>query len=225
MGAANKQDYFQQGETWEAEVIQSLRSQRNAWVIVAIVALVLATVGVFAVMALTPLKRTEALIVEVDKASGKAEIVTAYDGDVRTISVKDQLAKYFINKYLVARESYFPTLDVEENYVLVQEFSEGAALNNYAKRFLADSPENPFIKYGSSTVKIKIVSISFLRDDTATVRYTLTVQKGQEADKVTSYIDILNYKFVNVPTEESARLKNPLGFKVTEYRSDIEIPN
>lgn len=223
MSAAAPEVNFQHGQEWDDELIHGLRSQRNTWMIVGIVSLVIALVSVIAVVGLTPLKRVEPIVVEVDKATGKAEVTTTYDGDVTKLSVQEQLAKYFINKYLIARESHNPNLDLEDNYVLVQELSEGVAFGAYAKRFSDGHPDNPFARYGSNTVKVKISSISFLRGDTATVRYTLIEQKAQEADTQTHYIDILNYKFVNVPTEEAARLKNPLGFKVTEYRSDIEI--
>ncbi len=223
MTAAAPEANFKEGEEWDDELIHGLRSQRNMWMIVALVALAIALASVIAVAGLTPLKRVEPIVVEVDKATGKAEVTTTYNGDVSKMSVQEQLAKYFINKYLIARESHNPNLDLEENYVLVQELSEGVAFNIYTKRFTDGHTDNPFTRYGSNKVKVKISSISFLRGDTATVRYTLIEQKAQEADTEIHYIDILNYKFVNVPTEESARLKNPLGFKVTEYRSDIEI--
>lgn len=223
MSAAAPEANFKEGEAWDDELIHGLRSQRNIWMIVAVVSLVIALAAVVAVAGLTPLKRVEPIVVEIDKATGKAEVTTTYDGDVSKLSVQEQLAKYFINKYLIARESHNPSLDLEDNYVLVQELSEGVAFNIYAKRFSDGHPDNPFTRYGNNKVKVKISSISFLRGDTATVRYTLIEQKAQEADTATHYIDILNYKFVNVPTEEAARLKNPLGFKVTEYRSDIEI--
>lgn len=223
MSTAISEVHLKQGEEWDDELIYALRSQRNIWMIVAVVSLAIALAAVLAVSALTPLKRVEPIVVEIDKATGKAEVTTTYDGDVSKLSVQEQLAKYFINKYLIARESHNPNLDLEDNYVLVQELSEGLAFNVYAKRFTDGHTDNPFTRYGSNRVKVKISSISFLRGDTATVRYTLIEQKAQEADTATHYIDILNYKFVNVPTEEAARLKNPLGFKVTEYRSDIEI--
>jgi type IV secretion system protein VirB8 len=223
MNSAAPDHYFEQAEDWDNELIRGLRSQRNIWMIVGLISLLIALMAVAAVVGLTPLKRVEPIVIEVDKASGKAEVATTYDGDVTQLSVQEQLAKYFINKYLVARESHNPNLDLEDNYVLVQELSEGAAFSNYAKRFTEDAPDNPFTRYGNNTARVKISSISFLRSDTATVRYTLIEEKGQEADKQTHFIDILNYKFVNVPTDEAARLKNPLGFKVTEYRSDIEI--
>ena len=217
--------HFSEGEKWEEDVIKNLRSQRNAMTIVSIISLIVALVAVFAIAALTPLKTVEPFVVEVDVKTGRAEVLSLYRGDVKTLSINEQLAKYFIGKYLVARESHNPNLDIEENYVLVQELSEGRGFNTYAKRFADEHPENPFSRYGENTAKVKIISISFLRGDTATIRYSITEQKTQEADLVTHYIDILNYKFTSVPTGEAARMKNPLGFKVTEYRTDQELLN
>jgi len=223
MNTAAQEEHLKAGEAWEDEIISGLRSQRNTWMVVAGVALAIALFAVIGVMGLTPLKSVEPIVIEVDKASGRAEVATTYKGDVTQLTVQEQLSKYFISKYLLARESHNPNLDLEENYVLVQELSEGVGFSTYAKRFSEGHPENPFSKYGSSTAEVEISSISFLRSDTATVRYTIVERKVQESDAVTHYIDILNYKFTNVPTSEAARLKNPLGFKVTEYRSDREI--
>ena len=223
MSDAALEAHFKQGEAWDDELIYALRSQRTIWMMVALISLTIALAAVIAVAGLTPLKRVEAIVVEIDKATGKAEVITTYDGDVSKLSVQEQLAKYFINKYLIARESHNPNLDLEDNYALIQALSEGVAFNTYAKRFTEGHTDNPFARYGNNKVKVKISSISFLRGDTATVRYKLIEQKTQEADTEIYYIDILNYKFVNVPTGEAARLKNPLGFKVTEYRSDLEI--
>lgn len=221
----NAEENFKAGESWEGEIINGLRSQRNILAVVAVLALAIALMAIIAVASLTPLKRVDPFVIEVDKSTGRAEVLSLYDGDIQTLSISEQLSKYFIGKYLVARESHNPNLDIEENYLLVQELAEGQGFNSYANRFIDGSPNNPFERYGANTARIEIASISFLRNDTATVRYSIIESRPQQGDTTTHYIDILNFKFTNVPNSEEARLKNPLGFKVTEFRTDQELLN
>ncbi len=223
MSTESEANHFDHGEQWEDELIYGLRSQRNKWAAVAIVCLLIALFSVLSLLALVPLKTISPIVIEVDKATGRAEIQTIYDGDVHSLSTQEILSRYFINKYLIARESYDKNLDLEENYTLVQELSSAESFAAYAKRFATGHVDNPFSVYGDNRVKVKISSIGFLRGDAAMVKYSLIEQKKQGGDVETYYNAIIHYKFVNVPSLESARLKNPLGFKVEEFRRDIEI--
>ncbi len=156
------------------------------------------------------MKTIAPIVVEVDKATGRAEIQTIYDGDVRNLSTQEILSRYFINKYVIARETYDRNLDLEENYNLVQELSSAESFAAYAKRFTTGHADNPFSVYGDNRVKVKVNSIGFLRGDAAMVKYSLTEQKKQEGDIEIYYNAISTFnKFVNVPSLESARLKNP----------------
>jgi len=217
-----QEKYLEEAALWHTEVFLTLRRNYKIACIVAAISLLLACLSVFALAAIAPLKTVEPYVIEVDKATGEAKVLTEYKGDVQQLTIEKSLSKYFLNKYLIARESHDPKLDLEDNYRVVQNMSEGEAFRMYSKRFGTDHPDNPFTKYGDNTVEVEVRSISFLRSDTATIRYEL-VQTTQENEIRTQWIDIVSFKYTNPPTTEQARLKNPLGFKVTEYRTDREV--
>jgi type IV secretion system protein VirB8 len=212
--------YLEDAETWEDEVILGLKNQRNMLFIVTAISLVIGLFSVVAVIALTPLKTVVPFVIEVDKSTGSSKILTIYDGDVKKLSIEEQLSKYFIKKYLVARESFNPNLDLDENYLLVQGLSEGKAFDLYKKRFIEDSDDNIFVKYGSKSTSVGNVTTSFLRSDTAIVNYSLKIIDLKGTDEIKNYNDIVTFKYTNVPTTDEERTLNPLGFKITEFRTD-----
>ena len=61
------------GYTFEDEVFFQLRIQRNRWMIVAILALLMALVAMGVVLSLLPLKEIRPYVVMVDKTTGEAE--------------------------------------------------------------------------------------------------------------------------------------------------------
>ncbi|MCI5044415.1 MAG: type IV secretion system protein, partial [Aquisalinus sp.] len=59
--------------SFEDEVFFQLRAQRNRWMIVAMLALILAVVAVGTVTVMLPLKETKPFVVMVDRTTGEAE--------------------------------------------------------------------------------------------------------------------------------------------------------
>jgi type IV secretion system protein VirB8 len=221
---ASESHYFQEADTWHSEIVLKQRSQLKIAYLIGAAALILAALCVIALVIITPLKTVTPYVIEVDKITGEAKVLNQYKGDVQNLTFEEVLSKFWINQYLIARESYSPNIDLEENYNKVRFLSEGKGFDMYAKRFGEDHPDNPFKKYGDSRVEIEVKSISFLRKDTATIRYEL-IQTHADRETRSHWIDIVNYRYVNSPMTEAERLANPLGFKVTEYRSDREVVN
>jgi len=218
----SEETYFNEAEEWHSEVILKQRSQLKIAYMIAGGALLLASLTVIALVSIVPLKTVVPYVIEVDKLTGEANVLKQYTGDAQKLSIEEVLSKYWINQYLIARESYSPKGDMEENYNKVRFLSEGKAFDAYSKRFADDSPDNPFKKYGDGRVAVVVQSISFLRKDTATIRYQL-VQTTADKEIRSHWIDVINYHYTNTPTDESQRLANPLGFKITEYRPDQEV--
>jgi len=220
----NKRDdaYYQTAEDWHSEVVLKQRSQLKIAYVIAGLSLLLASLCAFAIASIAPIKSVVPYVIEVDRTTGEANVLKQYTGEIQKLSIEEVLSKYWINRYLIARESFSPKTDMEENYNTVRYLSEGKALDNYAKRFADDNPENPFKKYADGRVTVEVKSISFLRKDTATIRYEL-VQTSTDKETRSHWIDVINYHYTNMPSDESQRLTNPLGFKVTEFRSDREV--
>ena len=106
--------YFEEAASWERDKLAAAeRSKKLAWV-VAGVAGALATAGVVAVAALTPLKTVEPYVITVDRNTGEASIAAKLHGDA-TITYDEAVRKYFLATYVryregwiaAAREEYF----------------------------------------------------------------------------------------------------------------------
>src|SRR3546814_4068723 len=73
--------YFEEAASWERDKLAAAeRSKKLAWA-VAGVAGALATAGVVAVAALTPLKTVEPYVITVDRNTGEASIAAKLHGD------------------------------------------------------------------------------------------------------------------------------------------------
>lgn len=218
--------HTKEGDEWAKEINLSLRSRLNKLSIGFGLAMILSIVCVATVWALIPLKTVEAFVVEVDKVTGETKVLKQYTGTIENTTLEEVLSKYWINQYMIARESYSPKLDIEENYAKVEALSEPNAFQVYAKRFTDEAPDNPFTKYKDNRVRVAVKTISFLRKDTATVRYELIEERQNgEAVKTSKLMDILQYKYTKTPTIEKDAFANPLGFKIIEYRTAQEVIN
>jgi len=95
--------------SFEDEVFFQLRSQRNRWMVVAVLALMLAVVAMVTVAALLPLKETKPFVVMVDRTTGEAEKVV----QVRPANLEEQEAvrQAELVSYVIDRETY----DVADN--------------------------------------------------------------------------------------------------------------
>ena len=210
------------GESWYEETVLALHSKAKVYQIIGVLSLILASISITGIVLLIPLKTVEPYVIEVDRMTGETKVLKQYSGDIKKVSFNEVLSKYWINRYLIARESYSPKSDIEENYTEVTHLSEGKALAMYTERFKEESTENPFTKYGKSRVRLKVSSISFLRSDTATIRYKL-ITTTTANETITRWVEIIKFQYINTPKNETDMLANPLGFKVIEYRTDSEI--
>src|SRR3954447_21672719 len=93
----------------------------------------------------------------------------------------------------------------------------------FAAVYRGSNPESPQQLYGRSAVaRITIKSISAINKNVVSVRYLREVRRGEEV-KATHWISTLTYAYAKSPASMGDRLVNPLGFTVSEYRSDPEV--
>src|SRR3546814_6960997 len=106
--------YFEEAASWERDKLAAAeRSKKLAWV-VAGVAGALATAGVVAVAALTPLKTVEPYVITVDRNTGEASIAAKLHGDA-TITYDEAVRKYFVATYQRYTEGWIA--DAREEYL------------------------------------------------------------------------------------------------------------
>jgi type IV secretion system protein VirB8 len=207
-------------EHWFYDRYQSARINGNRWFVTAIAFGAIACLAVVALIALTPLKAVQGFLVEVNNANGDVRVLKPFD--VAEFSASDAVAKAFLAKYVIARETYDPQ-DLKENYQAVRLMSDPAEGLHVDNQLSPTNPASPLNQYQTHTVRtVRVKSVSFLNSHTAQVRFTSTetMRASQSTD---AWVAILSFRFVNLPETEEERFINPLGFQVTAYRVDQEL--
>jgi len=221
MRAADLEQYLEESRGLERDYLDELvRSRRAAWR-VAVGAAVLLAVALAALMALVPLKRVEGFVLRVDNATGAVDVLTTlHDGQTTYGEVVD---RYFVNKYVVNRESYdYETLQTA--YDTTALLSSPEMQRDYAALFEGPKARDKVL---SSQVRIAVRVRSITPGttrNTAVVRFaTRSARRDGTADGEESLVATIGFRYVGAAMREQDRLVNPLGFQVTSYRVDPEI--
>ncbi|MET3589594.1 type IV secretion system protein VirB8 [Bartonella silvatica] len=173
-----------------------------------------------AVTALTPLKTVEPFIIRVDSSTGIIDTVSALKESPKDYD--EAITRYFASKYVRARES-FQLSEAENNFRLVSLLSSPEEQNRFARWYAGNNPESPQNIYQNMTATVTIKSISFLNKNLIQVRYYRMVKELNGKENISHWVSILNFSYINAQISTTDRLINPLGFQVSEYRSDPEV--
>ena len=200
-----------------AELVQS---KRAAWR-VASAAGVLMALALVALLALLPLKRVEAFVVRVDDATGSVDVVTTLRDS--QVSYGEAVDKYFVNKYVLARESYeYDTLQTGYDTTLL--LSSPDVQRAYASLFEGPNALDKIL--GRETqIAVKVRSIALgTSGNTAVVRFVRERTQVNGAPAVVeNLVATIGFRYVGAAMHEQDRLVNPLGFQVTSFRVDPEV--
>jgi len=206
---------------WFQDRYQSILVSRNRWLVTACLSLGLAICQALAILCLAPLKTTVPYLVR-EETSGAVTTLTALSGQPGA-TYSEAVRKYFLGKYVVARETYDAT-DVLQGYRTVELLSDTAERGLFHQQIASNNPASPVVLYGSQAKRyVRIKSISFLSDKAAQVRFTALERRGSSPDKVSDWIATLAFDLGGVSSSEEDRLINPLGFVVSSYRIDQEV--
>lgn len=212
--------FLDAAKAWETDqVMRAQRSERRAWRFAGL-GLVIALISVAAVALLTPLKTVEPFVVRVDKNTGATDIVTQLTDQKE--SYNEAIDKYFLARYVTYRESYSGAMAYPD-YEAVTTMSAPQVANAYFEHIKPRNPNSPTALYGKDgQVDVSVNAIAFLGSGVAQVRFSRTVRQPNAQAHVTRWIATITYRYLNPPTAEKARLLDPIGFQVNDYRLDPE---
>jgi type IV secretion system protein VirB8 len=206
---------------WYADRYQSIFVSRNRWLLTAVIALGLAAFQALSLVCLIPLKTVVPFLIRED-SSGAVSMPSPVKGD-GSITYDESLQKYFLAKYVIARETY-DTADLANNYHAVALMSDPDISRDFNQAIASSNPRSPIAVYGQRAKRsIRIKSISFLNDHMAQVRITAIEQKGSASAVESQWASLVGFRFGKAPGLDSERFINPLGFFVTHYRIDQEV--
>jgi len=221
MKSADLEKYLEESRGLERDYLDELvRSRRTAWRVATATAVLCAT-ALAAVMALTPLKRVDAFVLRVDNATGAIDVLTTVR-DAQA-SYGETVDRYFVNKYILNRESYdYET--IQTAYDTTALLSSAEVQREYAALF--DGPRaRDKVLSNRVRVVVKVRSITpGTSRNTAVVRFAARTARGDGApEQEESLVATVGFRYVGGAMREQDRLVNPLGFQVTSYRIDPEI--
>ena len=109
------------------------------------------------------------------------------------------------------------------NYKAVGLLSGNTEQQRYFDYFTPKNPQSPLVVYGKyAKVNITIKSTSFIKPNVALVRFVKEVVRGPDKPELSHWASTVTFKYVGAPMSDADRAVNPLGYQVTDYRTDPE---
>jgi len=210
--------------SFEVDIAQrSYKSERRAWTLVIVFA-VIAAMAVAAVLLMTPLKQTIPYHVYVDKETGATQAVVVTDR--ASITTNEAVARYWLGRYVSARERYVYRLQ-QEDYDFVMATSASSVSQEYSYPYTGPTNRADLLK---ETIEERINILSVQLTPAATGRGTVRFQKitwragMREPESVKTYVADVAFDWVE-STNWSTKdlLVNPMGFAVLAYRTTQEL--
>ncbi len=200
---------------WNNDRYENLLTQRNFLLLVSIFSFVGIIVSVLAVGQISISKSFAPFVIQIEEKTGAAKIVNTASSDL--LSGNDALSRYFIKKFLIARETYNP-VDFDSN---VRKVVRLLSITNVFRDYIGyiKNPQNdPTIKYGQkNTTYLRVKSFSRL-DSKYFVRFSVIENSGEK--RIYNKIATITIDYTPMELTEEERDINPVGFQITGYRVD-----
>jgi type IV secretion system protein VirB8 len=218
--ARDREEYYKQGTTWDQEVIaNALLSKKRAWIF-AFLCMGVSILSLLTLILILPLKTFEPYVVTVDRSTGYLEVSKGLNDT--TLSQDQAITEANLVKYVSLREQYNPAI-LEQNYEAVSMMSDEKALREYRELWAETNPNNPSRRLrNKGSIDIKIKSVSFITDKTASVRFIREVRENDRT-KVSEWNAVIQFRYSQKPMQMKDRFSNPLGFQVITYRVNPEV--
>jgi type IV secretion system protein VirB8 len=219
------QEYFHEGESWDADRTAGLRRSAGVAWRVAAAGWCCAVAGAAGIVALTPLKRVEPFVVRVDNTTGIVDVVPAYTGE----APDEAVSRYFLGHYLSTCERFnFAT--AESDYEECGAFHSARRNQEWYAQWTTTNPASPLNVYRDGTaVRVEVTAVSFFTrasglSDLAQVRYLKARRAGGAGgEQVTHWLATVQFGYGSPATDPRVRRWNPLGFRVLDFRTEPEL--
>jgi type IV secretion system protein VirB8 len=203
-------------KTWFEERYEMALIQRNLVFFIAFISIIAVAVAVFAVTKISLSKEFDPFVIQIENSTGLAKVVNPITSEI--LGGNEALARYFIKRYVTARETY-NSVDFETRArQVVRLLSTGQVYNNYMG-YIKDKLTDPTILYGQkNTTYLTVKSWSKLDSKRYVFRFSITETVGDR--KVFNKIAIIDYDYVAMSLSEDDEDINPVGFQIKGYRVD-----
>lgn len=218
-----KKDDLKDQKNWFNDRYQVVIVQRNFLAIVTLLCLAGVVFSVFTVVQVTTSKTIEPFVIEVEERTGITNVIRPFL--VEEINSNEAIRRYFVDKYIRAREEYYHDTHYRNYYTVVRLLSTSSIYNQF--RALVDpnngaSPIN-FGRAGERTIAVisrteeksgsgyKLdMSLNII---TKPIGRKSSVRSSERRKRL-----VMEYQMMNIQLTPEEREINPLGFQVTSYR-------
>ena len=229
--ASNKivDEYLNQIKGFEEDrVTLAKQSAKTAWK-VAVGFGVLALMAISSVFVMMPMKEIVPYVIKVDSSTGHTTVARSID-DAKSVSYGEELDKYWINKFIIARNGY-EWETIQNSFNTVKLMANRQVFGSYNNYITGDN--SPAKVFGENkTIRIDIHGITFLpstskEQSLAQIRFTRKIENNAGGDateyKPTTWTATITFNYLSEIKTEDERIINPLEFLVTSYREDRDI--
>ncbi len=199
---------------WYNDRSRELLSQRRILIYLNLFGIVAIVILVFITFKISQLRRFDPLVIKIEENTGQVLLVKPIDKSF--LDSKENLARYFIKKYITTRESY--------NHVDFNDYAKSiiASLSseNIYSQYLGyiKSPENdPTKKYGDrNNTYVTIRSWSKLDNNKYIVRFSVTETLGNV--DTFNKVAVIEMAYLDRYISDQESDINPVGFTVVGYK-------
>jgi type IV secretion system protein VirB8 len=205
------------------EVFLSARKRANRAHLVSLFCLAIAGLSMIGWIMVLPLKQTKPYVIFTNSETGATQRMV--DVEAMNLTEEEAVVQANVVRYVLDRETY-DAYDNSERIRNVLKLSDGQASTDLKDIWSRpdDNPNHPDVQYGKAVrVHVEITGVTLLDNNIAQVFVNRTRKQRNVLDVTSRSLITLQFKF-----EPSAIRKvedvwdNPLGFKVTDYRIDLQ---
>lgn len=201
---------------WYEERSDRIIVQRNILLVLSCLLVLLVIISVATVTFLINSREFSPFVIQIDDSTGLTTIVNPISSEI--LNGDEALARYFIKKYLIARETYNPVDFTTEARTTVRLLSSSSVYYTFLN-YIRNKNIDPVLIYGqSNTTYFTIKSWSKLENGKYIIRFSITETAGNK--KVYHKIAVLSYSYIPMELTEAERDINPVGFQINGYRVD-----
>lgn len=216
LSAVEASDKSKAIRNWYQDRFDNAIVQRNILFFLFIILLVLAIASVIGVAIIVNSKQFDPFVIQIDESTGTAKIVNPISSEV--LDGNEALAKYFIKKYVIARETYNPVDFSTEAQKNIRLFSSSSIFWNYLG-YIKNKEINPTIMYGQKNTTFLIVK-SWTKLDKRRYMLRFSINETAGDKRVFNKLAVVDFDYVPMELTEAERDINPIGFQVKGYRVD-----
>ncbi|AFB26020.1 MULTISPECIES: virB8 family protein [spotted fever group] len=203
-------------QNWYEERSDKLLVQRNLLIILIILLTIFMVIATLVIAFVVKSKQFEPFVIQLNSNTGRASVVEPISSPVLTAD--ESLTRYFIKKYITARETYNPVDFATIARTTIRLFSTSSVYYNYLG-YIRNKDFDPTLKYKeANTTFLVIKSWSKIAADKYIVRFSVNETSGNQL--VYNKIAVVSYAYVPMQLTDSELDVNPVGFQVNGYRVD-----